>query len=126
MALGLFKQQQAARATANQQLSGHGCSKAASAAQLLKAAEVHGTAAAWEHLADEDEGAWSSDSMLSEGLLADGAVPGGRGGMRRSRKRGGVGQRSSRSDLKDVPFGMLVLEVLLDATAGEARGGQEE
>ena len=35
------------------------------------------------------------------------------------------GGRASRTELQDIPFGMLVLEVLLDATAGAGvdRGG---
>jgi hypothetical protein len=117
MALGLYKQQQAAvRASAAQQLTAHGCGKAASASQLLRAADVHGSAAAWEQLAEDDDSSnmLSTDSWLGEA----GALPPrlrGRGGGGHKR---GAGQRSNRSDLKDVPFGMLVLEVLLDATAG--------
>lgn len=36
-----------------------------------------------------------------------------------------MGARASRTELQDIPFGMLVLEVLLDATAGTRvdRGG---
>jgi hypothetical protein len=36
-----------------------------------------------------------------------------------------MGGRASRTELQDIPFGMLVLEVLLDATAGTRvdRGG---
>lgn len=120
MAISLCRQQQAAaRAAATQQASAHGCSKAASAAQLLKAAEVHGNVAAWEHLAeDEDLSSWAqgSDSSL-EGSF-HGSSHFSAAVARPKRRKGGLAQRGSRTELQDVPFGILVLEVLLDATAG--------
>lgn len=118
MAISLFRQQQAAaRAAANQQASAHGCSKAASAHQLLKAAEQHGTASAWEHLAEDEEIGWTTadtSSSLEAGFYGDGMpTP-----IRPKPRKSGISQRGSRTELQDVPFGMLVLEVLLDATAG--------
>lgn len=124
MAIGLFKKQQAAaKAAATQQASAHGCSKAASAAQLLKAAEVHGNVAAWEHIA-EDEDSSSSLSSLSSSSGSSNVLAGsfygesGPGPGRSKRRKIGGAQRGSRTELQDVPFGLLVLEVLLDATAG--------
>jgi hypothetical protein len=45
--------------------------------------------------------------------------------VRPRRRKPGMGGRASRTELQDIPFGMLVLEVLLDATAGAGvdRGG---
>jgi hypothetical protein len=119
------KQQAAARAAATQLGSAHGCSKAASAAMLLKAAEVHGNVAAWEHLEDDDRTSWGgSDSGSSGGGSLEGSFHGDHHApaalLRPKRRKGGL-KGGSRTELQDVPFGMLVLEVLLDATAGEER-----
>lgn len=125
MAISLFKQKQAAaRAAATQQASAHGCAKAPAAAQLLRAAEVHGNVAAWEHLAEDDEIGWTTSAP------ADGSG-GSSGGFQQHHHGHGSGEDrpavirpkrrkagGSRTELQDVPFGMLVLEVLLDATAG--------
>lgn len=123
MAISLCRQQQAAaRAAATQQASAHGCSKAASAAQLLKAAEVHGNVAAWEHLAEDDDlSSWAqgSDSSLEGSFHSSSSSHFTAAAVARpKRRKGGLMQRGSRTELQDVPFGMLVLEVLLDATAG--------
>lgn len=123
MAIGLFKKQQAAaKAAATQQASAHGCSKAASAAQLLKAAEVHGNVAAWEHIAEDDDssnlGGLGSNSGSSNVLAGSFYGEAGPGPVRSKRRKIGGAQRGSRTELQDVPFGLLVLEVLLDATAG--------
>lgn len=127
MAIGLCRQQQAAaRAAATQQASAHGCSKAASAAQLLKAAEVHGHVAAWEHLAEEDDASsWggAGDSSL-EGSFHGGGHSAAAAAVRPKRRKSGLGHRASRTELQDIPFGLLVLEVLLDATAGAAVGNK--
>ncbi|WIA29778.1 hypothetical protein OEZ86_012252 [Tetradesmus obliquus] len=96
------QQQQEAARSAHTPLSAMGCGKAASAADLIRAADAaHGVGPAggsrgaakgsWSPL--EAEGFGGSSSSRSEAL---------------ARNVGG--------DLKDVPFEMLVLEVLLDAT----------
>lgn len=133
MAIALTRQQQAAaRAAASQIGTAQGCSRAASAAQLLKAAELYnGNVSAWEHLAeDDDRAAWgagpaadsssggggSGSSSLESGFYGDGAAAAAP--VRRSKRRKAGLRHGSRTELQDVPFGMLVLEVLLDATAG--------
>jgi hypothetical protein len=120
------KQQAAARAAATQLGSAHGCSKAASAAMLLKAAEVHGNVAAWEHLTeDDDRTSWGGLDSGSGGSL-EGSFHGDHAAaapLRPKRRKGGL-KAGSRTELQDVPFGMLVLEVLLDATAGEGPAWQ--
>jgi len=117
MAISLFKRQQAAaRAAASQQASAHGCGKAASAAQLLRAAELHGNVAAWEHLAEDEEIGWTTADHSLEGSFYGEAKP-----IRPKQRKPGGAHRGSRTELQDVPFGVLVLEVLLDATAGKHR-----
>lgn len=135
MAIALTRQQQAAaRAAASQIGTAQGCSRAASAAQLLKAAELHGNVSAWEHLAeDDDRAAWGagpadsssssggggSGGSLESGFYGDAAAAAAAAApVRRSKRRKAGLRHGSRTELQDVPFGMLVLEVLLDATAG--------
>jgi hypothetical protein len=138
MAIALTRQQQAAaRAAASQIGTAQGCSRAASAAQLLKAAELHGNVSAWEHLAEDDDragwgggpadssasssssGGGSGGGSLESSFYGDTAAAAAAAPVRRSKRRKGSLRHGSRTELQDVPFGMLVLEVLLDATAGE-------
>lgn len=100
MAIHLAAQQQAQQEAARAALSplaAHGCGKAAAAADLIRAADDvappgHGRRGfkGWQGLGEDD----------------------GKGFGRAGQGLGGTGE------LKDVPFEMLVLEVLLDATTG--------
>jgi hypothetical protein len=102
------QQQQEAARSAHTPLSAMGCGKAASAADLIRAADAaHGVGPAGG-ARGASKGSWGP--LEAEGF----------GGSSSSGSRSEALARNVGGDLKDVPFEMLVLEVLLDATTGAA------
>jgi hypothetical protein len=100
------QQQQEAARSVQSPLSPLGCGKAASAADLIRAADAaHGVGPAGGSRGGS-KGGWSP--LEAEGF----------GGSSSSSRSEALARLNVGGDLKDVPFEMLVLEVLLDATTG--------